>query len=283
MVLVPGNDPSLALRAALTEIADETSVVDDAVDMMRRITSRVGRVIVVVDQFEECWTRGVSERSAEFLAMLAEVVADEALDVKVIVTIRADLLDRPLQDHNIGPWVAEGTFAISAMSVAQLDEAIVLPAGRAGVAYDEGVVAQLIADSLAQPGSLPLLQFALAELYDRRVDGRIGPEALDAVGGVAGALARRAERVFTSLDGQGRGGARELFDRLVVPGDGGPDTRRRSRLSELSATAKAAADAVRGGPFARVRPRRGVAGADARGGPRGVAHPLGAPRRMDRR
>ena len=59
--------------------------------------------------------------------------------------------------------------------------------------------------------------------------------ALIQVGAIiyAGRLARRAERVFTSLDGQGRGGARELFDRLVVPGDGGPDTRRRSRLSRL--------------------------------------------------
>ena len=92
--------------------------------------------------------------------------------------------------------VAEGTFVISAMSAAQLDEAIVSAGRPAGVAYDEGVVAQLVADSLAQPGSLPLLQFTLAELYDRRVDGRIGPDALDAVGGVTGALGRRAERVL---------------------------------------------------------------------------------------
>ena len=71
---------------------------------MRRVTVELGRVIVVVDQFEECWTRGESERTRRVPRELAEVVADETLDVRVVVTIRADLLDRPLQDHDIGPW-----------------------------------------------------------------------------------------------------------------------------------------------------------------------------------
>jgi WD40 repeat protein len=110
------------------------------------------------------------------------------------------------------------------------------------VTVDEAVVADLVTEAVAQPGSLPLLQFTLAELYDRRVDGRIGPDALTSIGGMAGSIGRRAEEVYLSLDDQARDETRVLFSRLITPGDGMPDARRRARLSELSAGARAVAD-----------------------------------------
>src|SRR5262249_33881377 len=78
-----------------------------------------------------------------------------------------------------------------------------------------------------------LMQYALTELYERR-DGRLLTlAAYQASGGVRGALARRAEHVYTGLNVAEQTEARNLFLRLVTPGEGADDTRRRGSLSEL--------------------------------------------------
>ena len=39
---------------------------------------------------------------------------------------------------------------------------------RAGVELEQGLLAEIVADVLDEPGALPLLQYALTELFDRR-------------------------------------------------------------------------------------------------------------------
>ena len=132
------------------------------------------------------------------------------------------------------------------------------PAARVGVTFDDGVVADLVAEAVSYPGSLPLLQFTLTELYDRRRRrGSSAARRWTGVGGMAGAIGRRAEEVYDGLDDQRRGDARALFARLVAPGQSAPDTRRRALFGELSAGMRAVADDVRRGPAARRRPRPG--------------------------
>ena len=88
--------------------------------------------------------------------------------------MRADFFDRPLQDPVIGPLVAGGTFGVTPLTPAELLEAIVGPGGRVGVAFRARVWPPSWSPrSSASPASLPLLQFALTELYDRR-DGADG-------------------------------------------------------------------------------------------------------------
>ena len=118
----------------------------------------------------------------------------------------------------IGQLVGAGSYVLAPLSPAELDEAIVQPAARVGVAFEDGVVADLIAEAVSSPGSLPLLQFTLTELYDRRVDAVISRQALDDVGGMAGAIGRRAEEVYAGLECRRQAEARALFGRLVAPG-----------------------------------------------------------------
>ena len=152
--------------------------------------------------------------------------ADESVDVRFVTTVRADLLDRPLEHPTIGALVGAGSYVLAPLSPAEVEEAIVQPAARVGVTFDDGVVADLVAEAVSYPGSLPLLQFTLTELYDRRRDAIISRQALEGIGGMAGAIGRRAEEVFDGLDEQRRGDARALFGRLVAPGQSAPDTRR---------------------------------------------------------
>ena len=172
----------------------------------------------------------------------SRAVDDVSVDVRFVATMRADLFDRPLEHPRLGPLVAAGAHVLTPLSPTELDEAIVLPAARAQVRFDDGVLADLIAEAVTNPGSLPILQFTLTELYDRRVDGVIGRAALDAVGGMTGAVGRRAEEVFLDLSESDQTSARDVFARLVVPGEGQPDARRRARLSELSPGMRAVAD-----------------------------------------
>jgi outer membrane protein assembly factor BamB/energy-coupling factor transporter ATP-binding protein EcfA2 len=243
---VPGDDPVRQLHDALDQVATAPS--SDAVER-EPATARVAAmaattdapVVIVIDQVEELWTAASSERRTALIADLAGVV--EGGHARVIATVRADMLDRPLQDPVLGPHAGAATFVVGPLTPAELDEAITLPAASVGVTVDGAVVAQLVAEASSQPGSLPMLQFTLTELYDRRVDGRIHLAALESLGGLGGAIGRRAEAVLAEVGTDRLDPARELFGRLVTPGIGGPDTRRRARVGELSTGARTVADA----------------------------------------
>jgi DNA-binding SARP family transcriptional activator/WD40 repeat protein len=241
ITIVPGDDPGAALHGGLTEVASTPLPTNDLGAAIEVVASQLGDLVIVVDQFEECWTRVGADSRQAFIEPIAGAVEDTGAPVRVVATIRADLLDRPLQHPRIGEAVSAGTYVLGPMSPAELDDAIVLPAAAAGVYLDDAVVAHLVAEATAQPGALPLLQFTLAELYDRRCDGRITEDARVAVGGVTGAVGRRAEELYSTLGDAERAGARELFARLVIPGERGPDTRQRARLSELSPAARSVA------------------------------------------
>ena len=119
------------------------------------------------------------------------------------------------------------------MSPAQLERAIAGPAERAGLELEPGLVAAMVADVTDRPGALPLLQYALTELAERPEGGRLTLDRYQEIGGVSGALARRAEQLFAELGPAARDECRQLFLRLVTLGEGAEDTRRRVRRSEL--------------------------------------------------
>jgi hypothetical protein len=104
-----------------------------------------------------------------------------------------------------------------------------------GVKIEPGVASAMIADVNEQPGALPLLQYALTELFDQCQGATLTLEAYRAIGGVTGALARRADTLYEELNHAGKENARQMFLRLVTLGEGVEDTRRRVLQSELLA------------------------------------------------
>lgn len=135
----------------------------------------------------------------------------------------AALRYRPLADalqghvENLGP-----------MSREELREAIVKPAG--AVTFG-GLVETLLDEVTNRPGSLPLLQFALREMWGLQQDRCITRKIYDAIGGVEGALARRAQAIFDAQTRAGRDDHavqvfQRVFLRMVTLGEGAEDTRR---------------------------------------------------------
>jgi WD40 repeat protein/DNA-binding SARP family transcriptional activator len=245
--LHPGAHPFDELAAALTRVA--VTPLTGLVKRLRQDGAGLFRVaadilpagpaqlLVVIDQFEEVFTLVNDEgERARFLSALAIATTDPRSRVRVVVTLRADLYDRPLSHPGIAELMKARTVTVTPLAPGDLERAIAGPAQAVGVAVDTALVAALVAEVADQPASLPLLQYALTELFERRDGGRLTLDAHNAVGGVSGALARRAEDLYGRLPPPGQEAARQLFLRLVTLGDeGSEDTRRRVPRTELSA------------------------------------------------
>ncbi|MGD8750074.1 MAG: protein kinase, partial [Anaerolineales bacterium] len=192
-------------------------------------------LLLVVDQFEELFTLVGPSEARAFMDVLYAAVIDPKSRLRVVITLRADFYDRPLMIPDFSELVRECTEAVTPLSAEGLAQAIEEPARKVGVSFEEGLVARLVAEVHEQVGALPLLQYSLTELFERREGARLTAAAYEAMGGVSGALGRRAEQLFNELDDDGKAASRQVFLRLVTLGEGVEDTRRRVLRAELEA------------------------------------------------
>ena len=252
--LVPGAHPMRQLESALLGIAvdpppslleelerDELGLVR-AVD--RVLPDPNADLLIVLDQLEEVFTLvdDDAERS-RFLDALRAAAEAPGSRVRLVATLRADFFDQPLSVRGFGDLLAEHTEAITPMSPEQLERAIAGPAEHVGLQVEPGLVAAMVTEVADRPGALPLLQYALTELAERAEGGALTLEDYRRIGGVSGALARRAEQLFEQSNETARDACRQLFLRLVALGEGTEDTRRRVRRSELQSLAGSLSEA----------------------------------------
>ncbi|MDJ0496250.1 MAG: extracellular solute-binding protein [Acidimicrobiia bacterium] len=220
-------DPSTTL---LEQLASEPTGLRRAV---RQLLPEGSQLLLVIDQFEELFTQVDQETADRFIDSLVDAVTGEHSNIRIVVTLRADFYDRPLRHRTLGELLREGTEVITPMSPEELERAITAPAGAVGVTFEPAVVAELIREVADRIGALPLLQYTLTELFDGRSSAAIPLSDYQAVGGISGALVRRAEGLLAGLGSQAQDATRQLFLRLVTLGEGTEDTRRRVLLAEL--------------------------------------------------
>jgi WD40 repeat protein len=244
--MVPGGDPFAELESALLRVAAQPPSSDLADEIERDEEGLIraagwvlpddrSELLLVIDQFEELFTLVDDEdRRASFLASVVAAATHPRSRVRVVITIRADFYDRPLLYRTLAELVRARTEVVVPLTTEELERAVAGPAERVGVTVAPGLVAQLVADVADEPGALPLLQYVLTELFDRRQDSTLAATIYREIGGVTGALARRAEEAFGSLSDGAKQAARQLFLRLVTLGEGVEDTRRRVLRVELA-------------------------------------------------
>jgi DNA-binding SARP family transcriptional activator len=195
------------------------------------------RLVVVIDQLEELFVRADEMTRRRFLDGLADVLADRDLPVVVVATLRADFLHVPLALPRVGDLVRGGTELVTPLTRPELERAIVRPAGSVGAEVEPALVVEMIADVEARPGGLPLLEYALTELFERSDGRRLTREGYAAIGGVAGALGRRADEAWRSLDPDGREAARQILLAMVAVSESGVPTARRVARADLASLA----------------------------------------------
>jgi WD40 repeat protein len=239
--LLPGADPIGELAAALRRVApagiereDLRAVLQaDARGLLRatRLVLPPGpetELVLLIDQFEELFTLCPDPAiRAHVLDSLVIAALDERSRVRIVMTLRADFIDRPLQYVDFGELLTRRSELVAPLTPDELERAVVGPAQRAGLALEDGLVAAIVADVGDQPGALPLLQHALSELFTRRAGRVLSRTSYTQIGGVSGALAQSADACYHTLDPEGQAVARRVLLALVSPGDGVEDTRRR--------------------------------------------------------
>jgi hypothetical protein len=223
-----------AARQFHVHLLDDRQALHLAVRLATPGTADTSRAVLVVDQFEEVFTlcHEDAERSA-FLSNLvyAATVPDGAS--MVILTLRADFYPRCAAYPELATQVAAQQYLVSPMSIENLRQVVEKPAHLVGLDLEPGLVDAILEDVASEPGALPLLEHALWELWQRRRGRLLTLQGYLDAGGVAGALARRADEIYAQLDRTEQLTARRVLLRLTEPGEGTEDTRRRATLAEL--------------------------------------------------
>ena len=244
LTIQPGPLPLEELEIGLLGLAvDRVAELREQLERDERGLLRAARLVlpkddsellIIIDQFEELFTLVASEHErTEFMNLLLAAATDPHSRVRIVVTIRADFYDRPLMVRGFSELIRDRTFAIVPLSSEELRSAILSPARASGAEIEPELATRIVTEVMEQPGALPLLQYALTELFERHEDGLITRNSYQSIGGVLGALGQRAEAVYGALDQEGQAIARQAFLRLVSLGEGTEDTRRRVLLSEI--------------------------------------------------
>lgn len=193
-----------------------------------------GPVLLVIDQFELVFELADEGTASRFLSAIAAAVHQPQGRLAVVLTLRADYYDRPLLHSAFAEVFIPSVINVAPMTAEELEQAIVAPAQRVGVGVEPALLAELVADTANRPGSLPLLQFALTELFDQRTGAVLNRAGYGAIGGLRGLLSRRAEELYLGMSPEAQQASMQVFLRLVRSGRGSADSPLRLLLSELT-------------------------------------------------
>ena len=246
-VLTPGSHPLVALASQLLRLhpADGMQKTVDGLRHDLRTLHLAGGlalgdrpadepIVWVIDQFEEVFTlcRDEDER-AQFFANLLYAASIPGGRAMVVLTLRADFYHKCAAHPELSQRIAAQQFLVSPIDGDGLRQVIEEPARRVGLVFEEGLVATILEEVHNQPGALPLLEHALLELWERRRGGMLTLEGYRESGGVTGAIAKRADEIYSRFTPDEQAIARRTLLRLTQPGEGTEDTRRRATLEEL--------------------------------------------------
>jgi WD40 repeat protein/class 3 adenylate cyclase len=245
VILTPGAHPleELAIRLATERGLSPGSVLEDfrrdphnlclTVRQLLLDASPDAKVVLIVDQAEEVFTLCHDEEERRLFVELLAHAAEENAQTMVILALRADFYGHCATYPSLAALVQDHQSLVGPMREGEIRRAIELPATKAGLHFEDGLVARILDDVGSEPGSLPLLSHALLETWSKRQDHTMTTNAYLESGGVRGAIARTADAVYQQLEPEQQEVARRIFLRLAEPGHGTEDTRRRASLSEL--------------------------------------------------
>ncbi len=227
------EDNTRTMERVIQNIQDP-EIVNQYVDNILGDAPDESRLLIIIDQFEEIFTRASASEAQAFVNTLVRIATSPNTRLQFIVTMRADFFGSLSGYPSLAQlFEQQNMIIVTEMTAANIRRAIEGPVSAVGLKYEDGLVDRILDDVRSQPGSLPLLQYALRQLFDKRQGATLTHEAYDEVGGVRRALAQHAEEIYSELSQVQQETTRRLLLRLVEVGDSGEATRRRVPRSEL--------------------------------------------------
>jgi WD40 repeat protein/uncharacterized caspase-like protein len=242
----PGNHPLEALLGALVTSGSEKEKAYEQIQLESLLYQGVEgfvqwlrsrpepMVVLVIDQFEELFTLASSSDRQVFLDLLLGAVKYAADRFKLVFSLRADFVSSCLETPELAIILQQSSILVPPyLAEEDYREAIVKPAKQVGLRVESGLVEILLKELDRAAGDLPLLQFVLEKLWEKRQDSTLTVKTYQDLGGIRGALEQQAQSAYESLDPEAQDCTRWIFLNLTQLGEGTEDTRRRVSLSDL--------------------------------------------------
>jgi tetratricopeptide (TPR) repeat protein len=231
----PVRELADALFARPDEAAAKIEMCLAADAALANMETRLIRVLIYVDQLEEAFANPDSSLGeAPFIAAMTAL--SRSRSIWIAATLRSDFVHR-LEAHPqlIQSLGRSGPYTLLPPRPDELAEMIREPARAAGLIWEErgGVTLDqaLLRDATANPEALPLLEYTLEELYERRAGHLL--RWTDYEGGLRGALISAADEVVNGTAGEADMAFRDVMRELVGVGEDGAATRRYASLSRF--------------------------------------------------
>jgi energy-coupling factor transporter ATP-binding protein EcfA2 len=249
--ILPGSEPLEKLKQAFSQLVEQpedvqtiASLIDTAPNLQPVIDKLPDseRLLLVVDQFEEVFTLcQKQEERRQFINLLTQVAEIPASQLAIVTTMRADFVESCLSYPSLTQLIQQNqpVWLMPFLEGSDLEQAIVKPTEIQGYSFEDGLLGAIMQDVGKEQGSLPLLQFALTELWEERdkQNHQLTLAKYNDLGRVIGALNRRAEKLYESFTEQQQDWVKRIFLRLVRTGEDAKDTRQRQPKQKLLALA----------------------------------------------
>ncbi|MBS9394339.1 MAG: ATP-binding protein [Dolichospermum sp. LBC05a] len=204
-------------EAALAQTAKEDTLIN-----VVKILKKDSQWLIFIDQFEELFTITLEEKRDIFIKSLIQLIETSDASVKIILTMRADFLDKLSPYKKLGEIHDCYSRMLTDMDDNELKLAIAEPAARNGLTFENGLIQKITADFYKQPGSLALLQYTLDLLWDKHKNDHnfVQNRTLNSItyndlGGVRGALQKHVEDVYQKCPADQKEAVRKIFLKLV--------------------------------------------------------------------
>ena len=243
--LRPGNSPFKNLAFALNKycyqpqekqteleelLCDETRLCDIIESLIN--SSGYNRLLLVIDQFEELYTLTPENIRYSFLSALLLAVKN-ASQFTLVLTMRADFYGYALSYRPFSDALQGNVYNLGPMNEEELRNAIEQPAAKMKVELEEGLSSRIINDLGHKPGRLPLLEFALTQLWEKQKNWYLTHAAYQEIGGLNKALVNHADKVLEGKNEVEKFLIEQIFIQLVRPGEGTEDIKRVASEKEI--------------------------------------------------
>lgn len=208
-VITPTAEPLKALSNVIDIPAEQLS------DYINQAETE--RIVLVIDQFEEIFTLCKNdEQRNKYFAIFLDAVKHADNKFCLVVVMRADFLDKCSNYADLAKKIQDHQIIVTPMTKEELEEAIVEPIKLVGLQIEPKLVSEMLVDVKGESGSLPLLQYALTELYKKcAADRLLSLSAYTELGQIKGTLEKRANAIYKELSEEEQKVSKLIFLELI--------------------------------------------------------------------
>ncbi|MDZ8023120.1 MAG: CHAT domain-containing protein [Nostoc sp. DedQUE11] len=236
--LILHTSPQMSQSDRLREIEKMADYLQQENDALRNIVDQIvrekgTRLLLIADEFEELYTSVQEPQERQLFLDRLLTATNNCQDFTFVITLRADFVGQALSYRPFADALQYADLKLGPMNREELKAAIEKPAALLGVTIEEGLTERILEAISCEPGNLPLLEFALHQLWAQQRDIELTHAAYDDIGGIEAALAVYAQKVYGKLNQVQKEQTRRIFLQLVRAGEGTEDTRRVATLMEV--------------------------------------------------